>query len=71
MAVIFSEHATHRATMLTAEQTLQAALVGATAAQAKTAIVNFYRTARSSAITNGLQFQQFSTALRELIGQET
>jgi hypothetical protein len=70
MSVIFSEHAAHRATLATAEQTLQAALVGATAAQAKTATVAFYRTARASAITNGLSPHQFSTALRELIGQD-
>jgi hypothetical protein len=71
MSVIYSEHAAHRATLATAEQTLQAALVGATAAQARAAAVAFYRTCRSSAITNGLSPVPFSLALRELIGQET
>jgi hypothetical protein len=71
MSVIHSENATHKATLLIAEQTLQAALVGATAAQAKTATVAFYRTARASAITNGLSPVPFSLALRDLIGQET
>ena len=71
MPVIFSEHAAHRATLLTAEQTLQAELVGSTAAQAKTATIAFYRTCRASAITNGLSPVPFSLALRELIGQDT
>jgi hypothetical protein len=71
MPGIFTEHATHRATLATAEQTLQAALFGATAAQTKAAFLAFYRTARASAITNGLSPHQFSTAIRELIGQDT
>ena len=71
MPVIFSENKSHRDTMAAAEQTLQAALVGATAAQAKTATIAFYRTARASAITNGLSPVPFSLALRDLIGQET
>jgi hypothetical protein len=71
MSVIHSENVTHKATLLVAEQTLQAALVGATAAQTKTATIAFYRTARASAIANGLSPHQFSIALRELIGQDT
>jgi hypothetical protein len=71
MPVIFSEHATHRTTLASAEQTLQAALVGATAAQSKAAFLAFYRTARASAISNGLSPHQFTCAIRELIGQDT
>jgi hypothetical protein len=71
MPVIFSENKSHRDTLVTAEQTLQAALAGATAVQARTATIAFYRTCIASAKANGLHFTQFSTALRELIGQDT
>jgi hypothetical protein len=72
MPVIHSENATHKATLLVAEQTLQSAIAGTpTAAATKSAYVSFYRTARASAITNGLSPVSFSLALRELIGQDT
>jgi hypothetical protein len=71
MSVIHSENATHKATLLVAEQTLQAALANATAAQAKTATLAFYRTARASAIANGLSPHQFSCAIREICGQDS
>jgi hypothetical protein len=70
-AVIHSENAAHKAALLVAAQVLQAAEVGATQAQLKTAHIVYYRSCIASAKTNGVPFQQFSTALRELIGQET
>jgi hypothetical protein len=55
--------------LLVAEQTLQSSLVGATAAQAKTATVVCYRACLASAIKQGVSPHQFSIALQELIGQ--
>jgi len=68
MSVIQTDHAVHRATCLTAEVTRQAAVqaTGATTASIKAAEIAFYRTCRSSAITNGLSPHQFIEALFEL-----
>jgi hypothetical protein len=73
MAIIKSGNATHDANLLTYEQTRQAAVevAGVTAAAVKTAHVAYFRSCIASAKTAGLQFQQFSTALRELTGQDS
>jgi hypothetical protein len=66
-------NATHDANLLVYEQVRQAVegTSGVTAAQLKTAYIAYYRSCIASAKTNSLQYTQFSTALRELIGQDT
>jgi hypothetical protein len=73
MAIIQTGNATHDANLLVYEQVRQAVegTTGVTAAQLKNAYIAYYRSCIASAKTNSLQFQQFSTALRELIGQRT
>jgi hypothetical protein len=68
MSVIATENATHRATVLAAEVTRQAALqaAGATTASIRAAEIAFYRSCRSSAIKLGLSPHQFIEALYEL-----
>jgi hypothetical protein len=68
MSVIATENSTHRATVLAAEVTRQAAVqaVGATTASIKAAEIAFYRTCRKSAISNALSPHQFVEALYEL-----
>jgi hypothetical protein len=68
MSVIYSENATHRAKVLSAEIVRQAALqaAGATTASIKAAEIAFYRTCRASAISNSLSPHQFIQALFEL-----
>jgi hypothetical protein len=68
MAVIYSENATHRAALLAAEQTRQAAITAAAgnATAIKNAELAFYRNALSSALANSCGPSQFTTALKEL-----
>jgi hypothetical protein len=68
MSVIVTENASHRATVLAAEVTRQAALqaAGATTASIKAAEISFFRTCRKSAIQNSLSPHQFVEALYEL-----
>jgi len=63
----------HDAALLAAEQTHQAAIVGATAAQIRAADLAFLRACRQSCITNNgsAGVAQFTTAIRELTGSET
>jgi hypothetical protein len=73
MAIIQTGNATHDANLLTYEQVRQSVegTSGVTPAQIKTATVAYLRSCIASAKTNGLQFTQFTTALRELIGQDS
>ncbi len=67
MSVIYSENATHRANLIAAEQTRQAAAVpGASAATLKAADIAFHRAALASCLANAVSPAQFVTALREL-----
>jgi hypothetical protein len=63
----YSENSAHRAALLAAEQTRQAAITpGASQATVKAADIAYYRSALASAIANGVSPIQFTTALREL-----
>jgi hypothetical protein len=65
MSVIYSENATHRANLLKAEQTRQAAAVsGATQATLAAADIAYYRACIASAITNGCGTEPFVSALK-------
>ena len=73
MAIIKTGNKTHDDNLLGYEQVRQAAVevAGVTPATVKSATVAYYRSCIASAKTNSLQYVQFSTALRELIGQDT
>jgi hypothetical protein len=64
--MIYSENTAMRAAVIVAEGVRQAACAGATQAACKTAEVTFYRTLVSAALTNGVNPDQFITALQEL-----
>jgi hypothetical protein len=63
----------HDTALLAAEQTHQAAIVGATAAQIRAADLAFLRACRDSCIKNNSSagVEQFTTALREMTGSAT
>jgi hypothetical protein len=71
MSVVYSENATHRANLLAAEQTKQAAIAAAagSASAIRTAEIAFYQSCRSSAISNNCGYSQFVSALEELLAQ--
>jgi hypothetical protein len=65
MSVIYSENTTHRANLLKAEQTRQAAQVpGASQAQLAAADIAYFRSAIASALANGCSIEPFVTALK-------
>jgi hypothetical protein len=65
MSVIFSENQTHRANLLAAESTRQAAAVpGATQAQLAAADIVYFRSCRDSAIKNGCNPEPYISALK-------
>jgi len=67
MSITKSGVAVHDNTCNAAEMTRQGAVAGATTQAAiRTAEVSFYRTCRTSAISNGLSPSQFVFALQEL-----
>ena len=67
MSISHSENANHRAALQAAEMTRQSAVAAAgSQAAVKAAEITFYRTARASAIANGLSPTPFTYALLEL-----
>ena len=68
MSIVTSENATHRANLLAAEQTKQAAVnvAGASAATIKAAEIAFARSALASAVTNSCSTAQWTVMLTEL-----
>jgi hypothetical protein len=67
MSVIWHDNSTHRANLLAAEQTRQAAVTPtATRAAVLAADIAYYRTCYATAIANGVSGAQFEYALREL-----
>jgi hypothetical protein len=68
MSVIYSENASHKATLVSLEAQRQASVAAAAgnAAQIKTAEISYFRSARASAINNNCSPAQFTNALREL-----
>ena len=72
MSIIKTGNKTHDDNLLGYEQVRQAAVevAAVTPAAVKSATISYYRSCITSAKTNSLQYTQFSTALRELIGQD-
>ena len=68
MSIIQSGNRTHDTTCLIAEGVRQVAVAAAAGNQATAAAAEivFYRACRASAMANGIQEGQFSTALKEL-----